>query len=136
MKPFSARELVARVEAQLVRAKMRSLEEAQAVRLASVFAHAPVGVAILGAPRTCSSSPTARTSIDGRHAPVVGQAIREALPELEGQGIYELLDGVYSPGEPFVGRSVRVMIDRGAQRHPRRRSSISSISRSFDDAAR
>ena len=32
VKPFSARELIARVDAQLVRAKMRSLEEAQAVQ--------------------------------------------------------------------------------------------------------
>ena len=50
VKPFSARELVARVDAQLVRAKMRSLEDTQAVRLASVFAHAPVGVAMLKGP--------------------------------------------------------------------------------------
>jgi DNA-binding response OmpR family regulator len=35
VKPFSARELMARVDAQLVRAKMRSLEEAQAARLAA-----------------------------------------------------------------------------------------------------
>ena len=44
-----------------------------------------------------------------------GQPIRDALPELAGQGIYELLDGVYQSGEPFVGRSVRVMIQRRAQ---------------------
>ena len=50
VKPFSARELIARVEAQLVRVKMRSLEEEHAVRLASVFANAPVGVAILKGP--------------------------------------------------------------------------------------
>jgi signal transduction histidine kinase/DNA-binding response OmpR family regulator len=111
-KPFSARELIARVDAQLVRAKMRSLEDAQAARLASVFAHAPVGIATLKGPAHVFEFANRRylDLIGGR--PVEGKAIRDALPELEGQGIYELLDGVYQSGEPFVGRSVRVMIDR------------------------
>ena len=66
--------------------------------------------------------------------PVEGQPIRDALPELEGQGIYELLDGVYQSGEPFVGRSVRVVIQR-ARSSRRRRSSISCISRCSMSAA-
>ena len=111
-KPFSARELLARVEAQLVRVKMRTLEEAHAVRLASVFAHAPVGVAILKGPDHVFEFAN-RQYLDlvaQRH--VVGQRVRDALPELAGQGIFELLDGVYQTGEPFVGRSVRMMIRR------------------------
>ena len=115
VKPFSARELIARVDAQLVRAKMRSLEEAQAVRLASVFAHAPVGIATLkGAAHVFEFANRRYLDLIGGR-PVEGRPIREALPELEGQGIYELLDGVYQSGEPFVGRSVRVMIQRRAQ---------------------
>jgi signal transduction histidine kinase len=43
---------------------------------------------------------------------LVGKPIREALPELDGQGIYELLDEVYRSGEPFVGHARRVMVDR------------------------
>ncbi len=43
---------------------------------------------------------------------IVGKTIREALPELEGQGIYELLDRVYQTGEAFVGNEVPVMLDR------------------------
>ena len=112
VKPFSARELMARVDAQLVRAKMRSLEEAQAVRLASVFAHAPVGIATLkGAAHVFEFANRRYLDLIGER-PVEGRPIREALPELEGQGIFELLDGVYQSGEPFVGRSVRVMIQR------------------------
>ena len=98
VKPFTARELVARVEAQLVRVKMRSLEEAHAVRLASVFAQCAGRRGDPEGPRTpCSSSPTGEylDLIDGRH--VVGKTVRDALPELEGQGIFELLDGVYQP---------------------------------------
>jgi signal transduction histidine kinase/DNA-binding response OmpR family regulator len=112
VKPFSARELIARVDAQLVRAKMRSLEEVQAVRLASVFAHAPVGIATLKGPAHVFEFANRRylELIGGR--PVEGKPVREALPELEGQGIYELLDSVYHSGEPFVGRSLRLMIQR------------------------
>ena len=112
VKPFAARELIARVDAQLVRAKLRSLEEAQAVRLASVFAHAPVGIATLkGAAHVFEFANRRYLDLIGGR-PVEGKPIRDALPELEGQGIYELLDGVYQSGEPFEGRSVRVMIQR------------------------
>ena len=30
---------------------------------------------------------------------LIGRAVRDALPELEGQGFFELLDGVYAGGE-------------------------------------
>jgi two-component system CheB/CheR fusion protein len=43
---------------------------------------------------------------------VLGRPIREALPELAGQGIFELLDGVYASGESYEGREVFVRLDR------------------------
>lgn len=43
---------------------------------------------------------------------VTGKPKREAFPELEGQGLFELLDQVYSTGEPHVGVEKRVLIDR------------------------
>ena len=51
VKPFSARELVARVEAQLLRAESDAVEEAHDRRLATIFAHAPVAIAILRGPQ-------------------------------------------------------------------------------------
>ena len=118
VKPFSARELVARVETQLMRAKMRSLEDAHALRLAGVFSQAPVGVAILRGPTHVFDFANAQyLALVGRRQ-VVGQPIRDALPELAGQGIYELLDRVYTSGEPYVGRSIRQAINpegRGPQ---------------------
>ncbi|TGQ29081.1 PAS domain S-box protein, partial [Mesorhizobium sp. M00.F.Ca.ET.216.01.1.1] len=41
---------------------------------------------------------------------VIGKSVREALPELEGQGFYELLDEVYETGEPYRGRGVKVAL--------------------------
>jgi PAS domain S-box-containing protein len=46
------------------------------------------------------------------HRDLIGKPIREALPEIQGQGFFELLTRVYEEGEPFVGRSQRVMIQR------------------------
>jgi signal transduction histidine kinase/DNA-binding response OmpR family regulator len=113
VKPFSARELIARVDAQLVRSKLRSLEEAHALQLADVFAHAPVGVAILRGPEHIYEFANQRyLDLVGGRA-LLGKPIREALPELDGQGIYELLEQVYRTGEPHIGRSVRVLIQRG-----------------------
>ena len=44
---------------------------------------------------------------------IIGKPIREALPELEAQGFIDLLDRVFTTGEPFIGRAVRVMLRRG-----------------------
>ncbi len=43
---------------------------------------------------------------------LIGKSIREALPELEGQGLFELLDQVYTTGQPFVGQEIKMMLDR------------------------
>ncbi|WP_375447450.1 ATP-binding protein [uncultured Fibrella sp.] len=41
---------------------------------------------------------------------ILGKPVREALPELEGQGFYELLDTVYTTGEPFVGKELSIFL--------------------------
>ena len=43
----------------------------------------------------------------------LGKTVREAQPELEGQGIYELLDRVYRSGELFQGDTVPVHVSPG-----------------------
>jgi diguanylate cyclase (GGDEF)-like protein len=44
------------------------------------------------------------------HRDIIGKPVREALPELEGQGFYELLDRVYATGEPFIGRAMPIQL--------------------------
>nr|WP_276583906.1 response regulator [Pseudomonas sp. RIT-PI-AD] len=46
------------------------------------------------------------------HRDLVGQSVREALPEVAGQGFFERLDEVYASGEPFVGRNVPILLQR------------------------
>jgi PAS domain S-box-containing protein len=49
------------------------------------------------------------------HRQIVGRPAREALPEVAGQGFFELLDRVYQSGEPFVGHALplRVQLEPG-----------------------
>ena len=46
------------------------------------------------------------------HREILGKTARAALPDVEGQGFFELLDQVYVTGEPFVGTSMRAEIQR------------------------
>jgi PAS domain S-box-containing protein len=46
------------------------------------------------------------------HREILGKPVREALPEVEGQGFFELLDRVFTTGEPFVGRGLRLFVQR------------------------
>jgi PAS domain S-box-containing protein len=43
---------------------------------------------------------------------ILGKPIRVARPELEGQGVFELLDQVYTSGQPFVGNEMPIELDR------------------------
>ena len=44
---------------------------------------------------------------------ISGKTVREALPEVEGQGFFELLDDVYKNQKKFIGKEIPVSIDRG-----------------------
>lgn len=46
------------------------------------------------------------------HRNLVGMTVREAMPEVENQGFLELLDQVYSSGQPFVGRGLEIDLQR------------------------
>jgi PAS domain S-box-containing protein len=41
---------------------------------------------------------------------VIGLTVREAVPELEGQGFFKLLDHVFATGESFVGKDVKIIL--------------------------
>src|SRR5215207_6668989 len=70
------------------------------MQFARVMAQFPGAVAVYSGPQHVfrAASAAYRAFIGGRD--VVGLPIREALPELDGQGFFELLDQVYTTGEP------------------------------------
>jgi len=112
VKPFSARDLLARVEAQLIRGRAREIERRHARRMSNLLTHAPVPIAVLRGPaHTFELANAPYVDLVGRRQ-LLGKTAREAFPELE-QGFFELLDRVRESGEPFVGQSVRVTLNRG-----------------------
>jgi PAS domain S-box-containing protein len=81
-------------------------------RLEEVFMQAPAAITVLEGPaHTFSVVNPLYAELIGRRD-VQGKPVREALPELEGQGFFELLDRVYTTGEPFAAREMLVRIDR------------------------
>jgi PAS domain S-box-containing protein len=81
-------------------------------RVRSLFAQSPVAISVTSGPqhRLDQVNDRARQLIGGRN--IEGRTVREALPELDGQGIIELLDQVYRTGEPFEGKEVPVRFRR------------------------
>ena len=75
----------------------------------TIFDQAPSFIAITSGPEhVFQLANRAYQQVVGR-SDVLGLTVRAALPELEGQGFYELLDQVYKTGTPFsqIGAAVR-----------------------------
>ncbi len=81
-------------------------------RLRTVFAEAPVGVAVLrGAEHRFESTNKRYIDIVGRDD-LNGKTVREAFPDLEGQGIYPALDNAFASGQPFLANEMLIHLDR------------------------
>jgi len=99
--------------AQLVQEDNRRLET-ERNRLIDLFMSAPGFVAILSGPNhVFEMHNTAYGNLIGRGS-VVGKTLRDALPDVDGQGYYELLDRVFATGEPFEGREAPVSFQTSA----------------------
>ena len=79
----------------------------------ALFEQAPAFMALLRGPehRFEFVNPAFLLVVGDR--PLVGLGVREALPELEGQGFYELLDEVYTTGRPYSAADQPVLLRRG-----------------------
>ncbi len=81
-------------------------------RLVEMFMQAPGFVAVLSGPGHVFQMYNADYQQLIGHRDVAGLPIREALPELAGQGYYEFLDEVFATGEPYEGRESLVQLRR------------------------
>jgi PAS domain S-box-containing protein len=79
-------------------------------RMREVFARSPSFSALLQGPehRFVLTNPAYQQLIGHRN--VIGLTIREAVPELERQGFFKLLDHVFATGESFVGKDVKTIL--------------------------
>jgi PAS domain S-box-containing protein len=95
-------------------ARDRALAEAKAerARLYEVFMQAPAAITVLEGPEHVFTviNPLYSRLVGGRD--LLGKAIRQAMPELEGQGLFDILDRVYATGEPFSASEMLVRLDR------------------------
>jgi len=112
-KPFSARELVARVGVHLELARVRRESEAvvenERRRLLDLIIGAPAFICVLrGANHVFELANAHFLTLVGRTEDIIGRPVRAVLPEIEGQGYLEILDRVYETGEPFVGTEMKV----------------------------
>lgn len=95
--------------AQAVQEANLSLD-AERRHLRRLFEQAPGFMAVLSGPEHRFELANAAYSQLVGHRDVIGKTVREALPDIAGQGFFELLDNVYSSGEPFVGRALQVKL--------------------------
>ena len=81
-------------------------------RLVTLFEEAPGIIAVLRGPdHVFELTNRAYLELVG-HRELIGKTVREALPEVHGQGYFELLDQVYTSGHPFVGHAVPLLVQR------------------------
>jgi PAS domain S-box-containing protein len=102
------REQVATAERERLVASL----EAERSHLAAIFQHAPAFLAVLRGPSYIFQRINpAYLQLVGHRDPI-GMSLLEALPELRDQGFIEILDRVYTTGEPFIGRQMPVRLAR------------------------
>ncbi|HEY0491448.1 MAG TPA: PAS domain-containing protein [Telluria sp.] len=89
--------------------------EQELQRLHDLFYQAPGIIAVLRDPgHVFEIANNAYMRLIGDRGDIIGKPVREALPELEGQVFFDLLDRVYATGEPFVGHEIPVMLQRSS----------------------
>ncbi|HYC86788.1 MAG TPA: ATP-binding protein [Chryseosolibacter sp.] len=111
VKPFSAKELIARVTSQM---KLTRTREEVENNLRSVILQSPVATTLLRGPSFIVEIVNDMgLEIWGRTAEqVMNKPIAVALPEVEEQGFVKLLEQVYQTGIPFRGNEVPVELIR------------------------
>jgi len=106
------RDISERRRAEAEQARLLREVEAGRQRLVEVFRSAPSFMAILRGPDHVFELANDRYyELIGRRD-ILGQTVREALPEVVEQGFVDLLDSVYRSGEPFASGDMRVMVAR------------------------
>ena len=123
VKPFGARELVARVGASLELARVRRQAEAvqrrllrelevERARLETIIEQAPAAIAVVRGPEHVFERANPRYyQVIGRRD-VIGRRVRDVFHEVRDPAFFALLDQVYRTGEPYVGNEVPFHFER------------------------
>jgi PAS domain S-box-containing protein len=89
--------------------------ERQRVRLQEAFEQAPASISILRGPDHVVELANVVSVRDLGGRPLLGKPLREAVPEVVGNGFLELLDRVYATGQTHQGSEVPFAVDRAGE---------------------
>lgn len=115
IKPFSAKELVARVKTHLELGQLRAAAQTERNRLYAILRQAPAAVAVLRGPGLVFELANPRYEELVQRTGLVGKPLLEVFPELEDQPIHEVLRRAYTTGERFVAREFPLKLRRTPQ---------------------
>jgi signal transduction histidine kinase/CheY-like chemotaxis protein len=107
-KPFSARELLARVRSQLALSLARRAHAREREDFHTLFMQAPNVFLIVRGPEYIVelANPAACRVLHRSYEEILERPLFEAVPELEGTDFRPTLDGVLRTGAPYQGREV------------------------------
>ena len=113
-----AADVTAQVRARVAVDAARQAEATAREHLTRTFEQAPVPIAVLEGPEQVYTlaNPSYQRLVGDR--PLLGLTVRQAIPELEGQGFYEILERIYRSGEAFLARETRVVLQYRADAEP------------------
>ncbi|MBA3546799.1 MAG: response regulator [Nannocystis sp.] len=112
VKPFSTRELLARVRTHLELGRLRDGLRSEREDLYGLFMQAPAAICVFKGDGLVFEMANERyLEVVGRTRSIVGRPLLDVMPELRGQGFAEILHGVMSSGEPFVGEERPIRMD-------------------------
>ena len=117
VKPFTSRDLVARVGAHLEIARGRAMSALERQRLYDAIVQAPAGICVLRGPEHVVALVNDEYLRLVNRPSLPSKPLREAMPELEGQQFIELLDRVYQTGQVFVAREMPADVAGGNRRY-------------------
>jgi PAS domain S-box-containing protein len=132
VKPFTAGELIARVTTHVNMAKLRrqaaerearlrAEAELERNRLQELLSQAPAAIGLMTGPEhrwVFVNDHYVRVTGRNSAADFVGKTVRESLPEIETQPFLPLLDEVHRTGQPYFGKEMKAVLNRGSGGQP------------------
>lgn len=117
-KPSAVIAIVVETTGKVIAERWRSGERE---RQRAMFEQAPGFMAMLSGPSHIFEMANAgyRALVGDRE--LIGHTVKEAFPDIAGQGFIELLDKVYKTGEPFVGYGIKVYLQPASEQRPEER---------------
>jgi signal transduction histidine kinase/DNA-binding response OmpR family regulator len=115
VKPFAARELLARVSTHLQLGGARASAERDLERMYALFEQAPVPIAVFFGPDFTYELANPRYLELFRHRNLAGRTLLDVFPELEGTETVEVFRQVWRTGGPYAAREFhnRLRADAG-----------------------